>query len=168
MKTTSRKLLVVVDGEETDAAVVEAGIERAERGGATLVVAHVLPEGTYEERRRGLARVGQLRSDGYAYTFDGAVASATALAERVARETIGDRDVAFEAIGGPGDRVGSVRSIAAAYDCSAVLLAEDRSWLGRAFGRDRRLRKGFDGAIVRVPRPAASPDDYAAPAESAH
>lgn len=166
MDTT--QILVAVTGTEADLPVMDAAITQAEREGAALVVVHTLPADTYDARGRTARATPALRADGYSYSLDQAVESATNVAERVAKTSIGERGIEYTAIGGPGEPLSATGSVATATNCSAVYLCDSRSWLDRLLDLSaRRLRRAFDGTVVWVPTTVpvpAEPDIVPRPA----
>lgn len=151
---TEHKTLVVVAGVETSSHVMAAAIDYAETEGTSLVVLHVMPLHVYENRQRSMGEMPNLRYDGFTFDLDQAEESAESVAERAAQAAIGDRDIAYTAVGRVGDLISTVLAAAAAHRCETIVLSETEPWWRRALGQaDRRLAKQFNGTVVRVPRP---------------
>lgn len=154
---TMTNILVAVDGTESNAHLMEAAIERAETQGGTLVVLYAMTPRLFEARQWSLAGQADLRHDGLTYSTAQARTDARAVAERTAKEAIGDRDVPYTAVGAIGKLVPTVLAVAAENGCETVMLAEEGSWWRRRLGlADRRIARRFDGTVVRVPRPYPS------------
>lgn len=161
-------ILVAVDGTGTNAHVMEAAIERAEREDGSLVVVHVIPTAEYEARQRAVRSIGGLTNDGFTYGITQARDEARDIADRAAREAIGTRAVPYTAVGAVGKLVPMILASAAEHGAETVVLGDVGSWWRRLLGRsDRKMTRGFDGAIVRVPRPAAPTLELERPAPRA-
>lgn len=147
----TNNVLVAVAGDETTAHAMETAIRRAEAGGGRLVAVHMMPTSAYESRQDGVRALGAIRRDSATFTLDQAQERARFVADGVAREAIGSRDVPFVALGAVGELAPVLLAAAAAYDCGTVVLTKQRSWWRRIIDLTaRRLAREFDGDIVSV------------------
>lgn len=150
--TTQNRILVPVDGTDKDDYMMERAIEHAALDGATLVIAHVMPEKLYRARQTALASVSNLAHDGTRYTIDVARAEALAIASHVAKAALRDAMVEYVAVGAVGTLSQTLPALAAEHNCETMILAAERSWWRRRLGwGDRKLAREFAGHVLRVP-----------------
>lgn len=125
--TLTNNVLVAVAGDETTAHAMETAIRQAEDGGGQLVVVHVMAPGAYESRQDSVRALDANRRNGATFTLDQAQERARFVADGIAREAIGSRDVPFVTLGAVGNVAPVLLAAAAAYDCGTTVLTKQRS-----------------------------------------
>ena len=159
-----KSLLVVVDGTERTDHALRTAVERADTEDAGLVVLNVTPEAEYWRKQDAINGAGARTGEGYRWTARQAEESARTDASRTARLAVGDRDVAWTAVGAVGVPREVTLSVAAEYDCEEILVAESKPWwFGLRRNFERKLADAFDGTVTPVPIPSVGSEDGVTP-----
>ena len=144
------RALAVVDAEESTKALVREAGELAAAVGAELVLLHVTSSDEYENKRKTMEEIPDVRAR---YSAKQALDGAEQFAEDIGREVLEGIDVSYQSVGAVGDEQTKILEIAEEYDCDHLFIAgEKRSPTGKAIFGDltQSIILNFDGPVTVV------------------
>lgn len=142
--------LVVVDASDGAKRLVREAGELAAGVDAELTLLHVTKEEEYADKASAMASIPDAN---VSYTKDRAEEGGRQFVRDIARETLKDIAVQYEAVGEVGDRVDKTLSVAETRGCDHVFVAgQKRSPAGKALFGDvaQTVILEFDGAVTII------------------